>query len=94
MEQTNKYPLIEYDIWVSASGAQGDENTDPTYFGKAIGRNFQDACMRYFLVSALKSRIEADSADEYYDTKRWDYDPYKNTYWACKLGETEESVRW
>jgi hypothetical protein len=93
-KQINKYPLQEYDIWMSASGAQGDHNTSPIFVGKAVGRNFQDACMRHFMVSEIACRVEADSNDEYYDTKRWDYNPYRNTYWACSLGETKESVEW
>jgi hypothetical protein len=94
MKSENKYPLNEYEIWMSDSGAQGDENTQPIFVGKAIGRNFQDACMRHFLVKQVMNRVEADANNDYYDTKRWDYDPYSNTYWACSLGETKESVEW
>lgn len=92
MEQTNKYPLYEYEIWVAPSGSQGDNSTESNFIGKAIGRNFQDACMRYFMIAEIRSRVNADANDRYYDTKRWDYDPYKNALWACKLGETKESV--
>ena len=94
MEQVNKYPLYEYEIWMAPSGAQGDENTEPDFIANAIGRDFQDACMRYFMVNEIKTRVNADANDEYYDTKRFDYDPYKNTYWGCLLGETKESVQW
>ena len=93
MEQTNKYPLYEYKIWIAPSGAQGDENTEPDFIGNAIGRNFQDACMRYFMIYEIKNRVNADANDKYYDTKRWDYNPYNNTYWGCLLGETKESVQ-
>lgn len=91
-QESIKYPLHEYDIWVEGYAATG-QSSDATYLGKHKGRNFQDACMRYFMKSHLDSYEEDDKNDTYYNTKRWDYDPYRNTYWACGLYETEEEAR-
>ena len=87
-----KYPLIEYDIWMEGYAATGESAT-ATYLGKQKGRNFQDACMRYWFKEKIKGYAEADKKNEYYDTKRWDYDPYNNSYWACRLFQTEAEAR-
>lgn len=90
-----KYPIKEYDIWESGYLDQGMEGVPAKAFyrGKEWGRNFQDACMRYFLKSEYENRIKYDEEDKYFDTKRWDYDPYTNRYWGCGLYENEADAR-
>ena len=86
-----KYPLQEYEIWGGAFTDQGMEGhySTPSLFGKEKGRTFQDACMRYFFRTEYENRVKADEKNEYYDPLRWDYNPYKNTYWALSLYETK-----
>ena len=92
VEPKKPIELNEYDIWLEGYAATGEHGT-ATYLGKHKGRNFQDACMRYWMKSHLEQIEKDDEHGEYYDTKRWDYDPYKNTYWACHMYETEQEAR-
>lgn len=88
-----KYPLKEYEIWQGTYMVQGmDRKAEPSLLGKEKGRSFQDACMRFFLKSEIRYRDKTDQENEYYDTKRWDYDPYRNTNWAVRLFETEREA--
>lgn len=89
-----QYPLKEYEIWSGSFLCTGMEGVaaEPTYHGKEKGRNFQDACFRYFLKSEYEQREEHDKKSTYYNTKRFDYDPYKNTYWGCTLFESKKEA--
>jgi hypothetical protein len=91
-KKEKQFILKEYDIWMGGYAATGEHST-AQYLGKHKGRNFQDACMRYFMKSHLEQIEKNDINDTYYDTKRFDYDPYKNTFWACILTESEEEAR-
>lgn len=86
-----KYPIKQYDIWMSGFSIQGDEGIPTKAFheGKEWGRDFQDACMRFYLKSEYENRMKYDEQDTYFDTKRWDYDPYVNRYWGCTLHDNE-----
>jgi hypothetical protein len=84
--------LKEYDIWMEGYAATG-ESSKASYLGKSKGRNFQDACMRYALKSELEHRQKMDNENQYFDTGRWDYDPRRNSIWACRLYETEDEAR-
>ena len=85
------YPSKEYDIWSEGYQVTGNES-GAMFLGKETGRNFQDACMKHFLRSELEQREKYTESD-YYDTKRWDYNPNSNTFWGCRLFETEEEAR-
>ena len=87
-----KYELKTYEIWIEGFAATGQAQ-DASCLGKHKGRNFQDACMRYWLKKEIEARKASDRSNTYYSTKRWDYDPYSNTYWACRMFDNEEEAR-
>lgn len=87
------YEVKEYEIWNGGFMIQGmDSPQKPFLEGKENGRNFQDACMRLFLKREIKFREDQDKNNEYFDTKRWDYDSYKNTNWGCILYESKQEA--
>lgn len=89
-----KYELKEYNIFMDGFSIQGMEGQTqgPSFVGKSKGRNFQDACFRFYLKKELEKREQADINNSYYDTKRFDYDSYRNSYWGCALGESIEEL--
>jgi hypothetical protein len=87
-----KYELKEFDIWMQGYSATG-EYSQAQYIGKFSGRNFQDACMRFFMAKELESRKNYDLNDEYFDTARFDYNGHSNSYWSRKLFDNEVDAR-
>ncbi len=91
-EQNKPVKLYEFDVWEEGFAATGQRG-EARFLGKLKGRNFQDACMRYFLKRELEFREEADKSGDWIDTERWDYNPYRNTYWGCNLYDNEIDAR-
>lgn len=87
-----QYELKEFEIWSEGYAATG-ESEQAVFYGVHKGRNFQDACMRYFLLAELNQREWHDANDSYYDTSRFDYNGNSNSIWACKLYDNEADAR-
>ena len=85
--------LKEYEVWMEGYRATGEYGT-ASLWGKSIARSFEEACHKIACENYLK-RTKEDETNPYknFGIGRWDYDPHKLTYWACKLYETELEAR-
>ena len=88
----NNYPeLKEYEVWMEGYAATGEHGT-ATLVGKTKARNFAQACHILMCEQKLKSITEENKPNnkDYVTPGRWDYDPNRLSYWACKMYWSKE----
>jgi len=84
---------VLYEVWMEGYRATG-ENGTATLIGKAMARNFGQACHIVMASEYLKNaKKEIDERTKRLDSVRWDYDPSSFTYWGCRLFWSEELAR-
>ena len=98
--EAEKYDFInhfpdtkQYDVWMEGYIATG-ESEKAKKVGSASARNFGEAChkvmCRYYLEHLVKAEKDEDMQ---YAVGRWDYDPYKLSYWERLLFDNERDAR-
>lgn len=85
--EKKKIPLVEYEVWVEGFTATG-ESGQAHLWGKVKARSFKEACHRIACQNYLKNIEEQEMG-----LGRWDYNPNRQTLWACRLFETEAEAR-
>lgn len=91
----NHHPeLKEYEVWMEGYGAI-EEGSKACLIGKAKARNFAQACHIVMSEENLKNIKRENRPDYkgYPSLGRWDYDPKRLSFWACKLYWSEELAR-
>lgn len=95
VDHINHFPeLKEYEVWCEGYAATG-ESSGANLLGKAFARNFAQACDIVMCKNHLEYIDKCNSPDYkgYCPPSKWDYDPSKLSYWACKLYWSEELAR-
>jgi hypothetical protein len=86
--------LKEYEVWIEGYAATG-ERSGATLLGKAMARNFAQACDIVMCQQRLEwiTKVNDPSYAEYNPPNRWSYDPHKLSDWGCDLFWSEELAR-
>jgi hypothetical protein len=69
--------MKEYEIWMEGYQATGQQ-AGASFVGVSEGRNFKDACKKFY-------QTQSKTEQAYYDVK-------DNTYWGCGLFPTQSQA--
>lgn len=80
----------EYEVWAEGYIATG-EDAGPTLLGKAMARNFGQACHIVMASRYLaQAKKEIEEQHKRLESVRWDYEPYRFTHWGLRLFWNEQ----
>lgn len=88
------YPVYAFEIWSYHPTLIRDSEakSNPQCLGISRGRNFHDACIRFFLLKECKRRINFDEKDTYFDTASLCYDIAQNELWGNSLFASKQTA--
>lgn len=95
IQPINHHPeLKEYEVWMEGYAAN-EESASASLVGKVKARNFAQACHMLMCKKHLKfmEKENEPTYSSYSTPSRWDYDPYRLTYWGCKMYWSEKLAR-
>lgn len=87
IQPINHFPkLKEYEVWMEGFAATG-ESSGASLQGKAMARNFGQACHIVMCTTQLKyiEKQNDPNNKDYVNASRWDYNPNEFSYWGCGL---------